>query len=166
MSQPQPIPLIIGIGNEYRCDDAAGLIVARRLKERLAESVNVLEQSGDGAALMGAWQGAKTVIIIDAVTSGAAPGTIHRFDANTRPIPKGDFRYSTHAFGVAEAIELSRALGEFPRSLGGYGIEGKNFAAWLVRLGIHSISLNPDTAIKTAFVIAEEEAAQARMRAA
>jgi hydrogenase maturation protease len=129
MSQPHSLPLIIGIGNEYRGDDAVGLIVARRLKGRLADSVKVLEQTGDGAALMDAWRGAETVIVIDAVASGAAPGVIHRFDANTRPIPKTAFRCSTHAFGVAEAIELSRALGEIPRSLVVYGIEGKNFAA-------------------------------------
>ena len=129
MSQPQSLPLIIGVGNEYRCDDAVGLIAARRLKERLADSVMVLEQNGDGAALIEAWRGSETVIIIDAVASGAAPGAIHRFDANTRPIPKGAFRCSTHVFGVAEAIELSRALGELPRSLVVYGIEGKNFAA-------------------------------------
>ena len=129
MSQPHSLPLIIGIGNEYRGDDAVGLIVARRLKERLTDSFAVLEQSGDGAALMEAWRGAETVIIIDAVTSGAAPGTIHRFDANTRTIPKSAFHCSTHAFGVAEAIELSRALGVFPRSLVVYGIEGKNFDA-------------------------------------
>src|SRR5262249_55198419 len=76
-----------------------------------------------------AWRGSETVIIIDAVMSGAAPGTIHRFDANIRRIPKGALRCSTHAFGVAEAIELSRALGEIPRSLTVCGIEGKNFAA-------------------------------------
>jgi hydrogenase maturation protease len=121
--------LIIGIGNEYRGDDAVGLIVARRLRGRLSDSVKVLEQTGDGAALMEAWRGAETVIVIDAVASGAAPGTIHRFDANMRPIPKEAFRCSTHAFGVAQAIDLSRALGEFPRSLVAHGIEGKNFAA-------------------------------------
>jgi hydrogenase maturation protease len=129
MSQPQSLPLIIGIGNEYRGDDAVGLVVARRLRERLVDSVKVLEHGGDGAALTEAWRGAETVIIIDAVASGAAPGAIHRFDANKRTIPKGAFRCSTHAFGVAEAIELSRALGELPRSLVVYGIEGKNFAA-------------------------------------
>ena len=129
MSQPHSLPLIIGIGNEYRGDDAVGLIVARRLKERLADSVIVLEQSGDGAALMEAWRGAETVIIIDAVMSGAAPGTIHRFDASAQPLPKGAFRCSTHAFGVAEAIELARALGDLPQRLVVYGIEGKNFAA-------------------------------------
>ena len=129
MSQPPFLKLIIGIGNEYRGDDAVGLIVARRLKDRLMDSVTVLEQGGDGVALMEAWRSAETVIVIDAVASGAAPGAIHRFDANTRPIPKNAFRCSTHAFGVAEAIELSRALDEFPRSLVVYGIEGKNFAA-------------------------------------
>jgi hydrogenase maturation protease len=120
--------LIIGVGNEYRGDDAVGLIVARRLKERLGDSVTILEQSGDGAALMEAWRGAETVIIIDAVMSGAAPGTIRRFDASAHLIPKGAFRCSTHACGVAEAIELARALCNFPQHLVIYGIEGKNFA--------------------------------------
>jgi hydrogenase maturation protease len=105
------------------------LIVARRLKGRLADSFTVLEQSGDGAALMEVLRGAETVIIIDAVMSGAAPGTIHRFEASAQPLPKDAFRCSTHAFGVAEAIELSRALSELPQSLVVYGIEGKNFAA-------------------------------------
>jgi len=129
MLQPHSLPLIFGIGNEYRGDDAGGLIVARLLKERLADSAIVIEQTGDGAALIEAWRGAETVIIIDAVMSGAAPGTIHRFDANARPILKDAFRCPTHAFGVAEAIELARALGELPRSLVVYGIEAKNFAA-------------------------------------
>jgi hydrogenase maturation protease len=129
MSQPPFLTLIIGIGSEYRGDDAAGLIVARWLKDRLAGSFTVLEQSGDGAALMEAWRGAETVIIIDALMSGAEPGTIHRLDAKTRPLPKDAFRCSTHAFGVAEAIELSRAMGGLPRSLIVYGIEGRNFAA-------------------------------------
>jgi hydrogenase maturation protease len=129
MSQQHSLPLIIGIGNEYRGDDAAGLIVARRLKERLADSAIVIEQSGDGAALMEAWGGAEMVIIIDAVMSGAAPGTIHRFAASVQPLQKDAFRCSTHAFGVAEAIELARALGKFPQHLVVYGIEGKNFAA-------------------------------------
>ena len=129
MSKPHSLPMIIGIGNEYRSDDAAGLIVARRLKERLAGAAIVFEQSGDGLALIEVWLGAEMVIIIDAMMSGEAPGTIHRLDANTQPIPKSYFRCSTHAFGVAEAIELARALGNFPQRLVVYGIEGKNFAA-------------------------------------
>ncbi len=129
MSSQQSRTLIIGVGNEYRCDDGAGLIVARRLKQQMRDDVTVLEQSGDGAALMEAWKGADTVILIDAVNSGTEAGTIHRLEAHAQPIPQRFFRYSTHAFSVAEAIELARALGELPGRLIVFGIEGKTFKA-------------------------------------
>ena len=121
--------LIIGLGNEYRGDDAVGLIVVRRLREAAPESVRVLEESGEGAALLESWQDADTVILIDAVHSGAKPGTIHRFDAHVQPIARKFFRFSTHAFGVAEAVELARALGRLPPRLIVYGVEGKTFEA-------------------------------------
>ncbi|MDZ7364038.1 MAG: hydrogenase maturation protease [candidate division KSB1 bacterium] len=122
-------PLVIGLGNEYRRDDAAGLIVARRLRERVPNEINIIEQSGEGAVLMEAWKKARRVIIIDAVHSGAAPGSIFRFEAHAQPLPTKFFHYSTHAFSVAEAIELARALKQLPSCLIVYGIEGKNFAA-------------------------------------
>lgn len=37
--------------------------------------------------------------------------------------------HSTHAFSVAEAIELARVLGQLPSSLIVYAIEGKNFSS-------------------------------------
>jgi len=121
--------LIIGLGNEYRRDDAVGLVVARRLREAAPESVLVLEETGEGASLLESWQDAHTVILIDAVQSGAAPGTVHRLDARAKPIAKKFFRFSTHAFGLAEAVELARALGRLPPRLIVYGIEGKRFEA-------------------------------------
>ncbi|MEP7355696.1 MAG: hydrogenase maturation protease [Anaerolineales bacterium] len=121
--------LIIGVGNEYRGDDAVGLAVARRAQAVVAAPVVVLEASGEGVALMDAWQGAGTVVVIDAVYSGGAPGTIYRFEAQTTTIPVRFFHYSTHAFSVAEAIELARALDRLPPRLILYGIEGKSFAA-------------------------------------
>ncbi|GAN35236.1 MAG: hydrogenase maturation protease [Candidatus Brocadia sp. AMX2] len=121
--------LIIGIGNAYRGDDAVGLHVAQCLKKQAHDHVHVIEESGEGASLMECWKDANSVILIDAVSSGAKPGTIHRLDAHTQPIPTNFFHYSTHAFGVAEAIELSRALNQMPRRLIVYGIEGKCFEA-------------------------------------
>lgn len=69
------------------------------------------------------------MILLDAVHSGSKPGTIHRLDAGSRPISKRFFHHSTHAFSVAEAIELARTLGELPPRLIVYAIEGGNFAA-------------------------------------
>jgi hydrogenase maturation protease len=122
-------PLVIGVGNAYRGDDAAGLLIARRVADVAPGAARVVEESGEGVALMEAWRGAPFVVLCDAVQSGAAPGTVHQLDPAREPVPTGFFRYSTHAFSVAEAIELARALGELPPRMRVYGIEGADFAA-------------------------------------
>jgi hydrogenase maturation protease len=69
------------------------------------------------------------VILVDAVYSGAEPGTVHRLEAHARPIPGSFFHRSTHAINVADAVELARSLGELPPRLVVYGIEGRSFEA-------------------------------------
>ena len=115
---------IIGIGNPDRSDDAAGVLVARRLREMGADAQ---EFTGDPLALIEAWNGSPEVIVIDTVVSGAAPGTITVWDAGTSPLPPERFCCSTHAFGAAEAVEIARALGRLPGKLVIYGIEGTRF---------------------------------------
>jgi hydrogenase maturation protease len=121
--------LLIGIGNEYRGDDGVGLVAARELQAKKLPHILVFECSGDGAELMEMWKSAATVILVDAVSSGAKPGTMYRLDALTQPIAASYSFPSTHAFGVAEAIGLARALYQLPPYLVIYAIEGKNFAA-------------------------------------
>jgi hydrogenase maturation protease len=127
---PAPALVVIGVGNPYRGDDAVGHEVVRRLGQELGacEQVRLLLESGEGTRLMAAWQGAETAMLIDAVWSGAEPGTVHRFDAVTQPIQGVWWRTSTHTFGVAEAIALARILQELPARLLVYGIEGGSFA--------------------------------------
>ena len=76
---------------------------------------------------MDAWRTASRVILIDAVYSGGTPGTIHRIDASVVPVPSKLLPYSTHAFGLADAIEMARALHELPAEVLIYGIEASNF---------------------------------------
>jgi len=120
--------LLIGIGNEYRCDDGAGLAAIRALKARELPDTVVIESPSDGAQLMELWKSAAKVILIDAVSSGGVPGAVYRFDAHSQPIPACLSFISTHAFGLAEAIELARALHLLPQYLVVYAIEGQNFA--------------------------------------
>ena len=130
---PENVPadsvLVIGIGNAFRRDDAVGLEVARRLRERTPAHIKVLEHGGEGARLMEVWQKARAVILVDAARSGAEPGTIHRIDGNLHPLTRNMFGDSTHAFSVAEAVELSRVLGRLPARLVVFGVEGSDYAA-------------------------------------
>lgn len=123
--------LIIGVGNAFRSDDAVGLVVAQRLRP-LLPGVPVVEATGEGAALLELWRDAERVILIDAVSSGALAGTIHRLEVHAQPLPSAFFRYSTHAFGVAEAIEMARVLQQLPSRFVVYGIEGQHYAAGTV----------------------------------
>lgn len=119
---------IIGIGNPYRRDDGAGRAVARRLRDEGLENVSITEETGEAAALMEAWRGAREVVLVDAVRSGSEPGAVFRFDATEEPLPEGYFKpVSTHAFSAAESIELARALDQLPSRVIVYGIEGKDF---------------------------------------
>jgi hydrogenase maturation protease len=120
---------IIGIGNDYRRDDAAGLEVLRRLKERGMDPAALAEHPGESVALLEAWRGAAAVILVDAVASGSPPGTVHRLEAGRQPLPARFFRGSTHAFSLADAVELGRALGRLPQRVIVYGIEGREFGA-------------------------------------
>jgi hydrogenase maturation protease len=111
--------LIIGCGNRQRGDDAAGILVAQRLRELgIAAETNL----GESADLLSAWNGADHVIIIDAVVSGAPVGTVHTWDGH-EPIASISSRASTHSLGVAEAIELARVLNRLPQRLEVYGVE-------------------------------------------
>lgn len=127
--QDRPQLIIIGIGNPFRGDDAAGVLAARLLKKSGLDSTTVMEHSGEAASLIDTWKGANAVILIDAVSSGAPPGTIHRFEPISNPLPAQIFQSSTHAFSLPQAIEMARALGNLPPRLMAFGIEGRNFQA-------------------------------------
>jgi hydrogenase maturation protease len=121
--------LVIGIGNEFGSDDALGLLAARELKARATEGCEILENDGSGIALIDCCSGARAIILIDASSSGAEPGSLRRFDATSQRLPATLSLHSSHAFGVAEAIELARVLRRLPPRLIVYAIEGSDFRA-------------------------------------
>jgi len=121
---------IIGCGNIDRGDDAAGLLVVRRLRAIGAEAfgVEVAEQSGGNLSLMDCWRGSEHVILVDATAPSGTPGQVRVWNSDTNPWPKDVFHCSTHAFGVNETVELARVLNRLPQTLLIYGIEGKQFS--------------------------------------
>lgn len=124
---PAPKVLVIGIGNAYRQDDGVGLVAARKLKNQRLCVFRVLEHHGEGADLMDSWEGVDTLILLDAVQSGAEAGSLHRWDASHQPLPAQAFLGSSHAFSLPQAIELARTLRKLPRRVIVYGVEGVSF---------------------------------------
>lgn len=119
--------LVIGIGNLFRNDDAVGRQVARKLRGRLPHAVRILECGGETTELMAAWELADCVLVIDALCSGEAVGNVRRIDVSQHVLPANLKQTSTHALGLAEAIELARALDLLPEKFIVFGIEGEDF---------------------------------------
>jgi len=125
---PKPRLKVIGVGNAWRGDDAAGLLVARRLQQDNLPGVKIVESLGTVSEVQDALRDAAGVIVVDAVYSGGPPGAIYRFDAHDAGMPVQSSRSnSSHGWGVAEALALGRLFQELPPFLIIYGIEGKNF---------------------------------------
>jgi len=114
---------IIGVGNLFRGDDAAGLLAAQRLKGLVQDRAEVIEAELAGLDVLDLMSGASAVILIDAARSGQPTGTIHRIDASADPISGDLFPHSTHVLNAVDAIEIGRALGLLPSRVILYGVE-------------------------------------------
>jgi hydrogenase maturation protease len=148
--------LIIGLGNPDRGDDGIGARVVGALAGRLPEGVKTVVRAGDMLALVEEWVGADAVICIDAAASMGAPGGIHRIDGHDRTLLPEPGLASSHAFGLAEAIALSQALGTAPPVLIVYAIEGRVFDI--------GAPLSTDVAAAVAEVAAQVLAEAVRLR--
>jgi hydrogenase maturation protease len=113
------------LGSPFRGDDAVGPAVAERLR---AAGAAVLDCADEPTRLLDLWDGVDTVVVVDALSSGAPAGTLHRIDAGQDgPLPRDLRLASTHAMGIADALELGRALGRAPRRVVVLGVEGECF---------------------------------------
>jgi hydrogenase maturation protease len=79
--------------------------------------------------LIDSFGGADIAFVVDAVSTTAPAGTVHRWDASEAPVPSRELRSSTHALGIGEALELARALGRLPSRTVVFGVEGTDFVA-------------------------------------
>lgn len=114
--------LVIGIGSPDRGDDGVGPVVAAEVARRSLPGVKVLADLTP-LDLLDAWAGARTVVLVDAVRTGDPPGTVTALDATVTRLPVGVGASSTHGFGLADVIEMSRSLGRVPERLVVVGVE-------------------------------------------
>ena len=125
-------PLVIGLGSPDRGDDAVGPLVARAISAAALPGVEVLEQE-DPTALVELCSGRDLVVVVDAVRSGAEPGSVVVLEvgAGAEPMSESSWRDTgrggTHAFGLGAAVELARALGRLPDRMVVVGVAAESF---------------------------------------
>lgn len=121
--------LVVGVGNEDRGDDGLGPLAARLLAQSWAAGppagVEVVHWTGDPLGLLDRLAGVERLVLIDAVVSGAEPGTTRRFGPDAPFARTGEA--STHGLGLAEALALGRALGRLPERVEVWGVEAGEF---------------------------------------
>ncbi|MFN8024541.1 MAG: hydrogenase maturation protease [Acidimicrobiales bacterium] len=111
--------IVVGVGNRDRGDDGVGPAVCDRVAV-LRPDLLVWVVEADPTSLAVRWTPGDRVVLVDAVVSGAVPGTVHELGVDAIPPTRPT---STHGLGVAELLALSTALGTLPRSLQLLGVE-------------------------------------------
>jgi hydrogenase maturation protease len=115
---------LIGVGAEDRGDDAAGLLVARRVRAVAPPGVEIVESSGDVGELVTLLADAERVILVDAAAGDGQPGAVEVVAAGAACRTRSR---STHGLGVAEALALAEALGTLPAVVRIYAVHGSEF---------------------------------------
>lgn len=101
--------LILGLGNPILSDDGVGLVVARRLFERIGgEGVDLIEAAASGLQTVQLLSGYDRAVIIDSTLDESMVGQARRLEAHdlvTYPL------LSSHGVGLGQAIRLAREVG-------------------------------------------------------
>ena len=129
MSDQAISAVIACIGNGLVADDAAGGVVCEALRAiGVPQGVRLEHLGTGGLSLLDCLDGESTLIVVDAVQLGAAPGTVHVLDWADVPTSRGA-AVSAHGIGVREAIDAGRQVypQRMPARVVLVGIEGACF---------------------------------------
>jgi hydrogenase maturation protease len=117
--------IAVGIGNLLRCDDGAGIHAINILSETTPQ-LDTYELALGSIDLIEEIKSYDRVYIIDAVKTGAEPGTIFRVNI-AEDSERPEISYS-HGVDLFTTLELAQTLypDEMPKDVIIYGIEAKN----------------------------------------
>lgn len=125
--------LVLGIGNLVMTDDGIGVRVVQLLAERyrFPEQVTVLDGGTLGLDLLPQISQAQRLLIIDAVETGAEPGTLIRLSGTEIPLALTT-RLSPHQMGLKDLLAVGSLLGQSPQEIVLWGVQPQT-----VELALH-----------------------------
>ena len=118
--------VVIGVGNTILSDDGAGVHAARRLESepRMPAGVTILDGGTLGLELIPYVSEASRVLFLDAVNTGAPPGTLTRMTgADLLGLAGGQ---NVHQLGVADLIAAMTLVSSKPQDIVVLGVQPAN----------------------------------------
>jgi hydrogenase maturation protease len=144
--------LVVGIGSTIRGDDGVGVHAARQLKLRDAlPDVDIIELGTAGLALLDFVEGYDRLIVLDAITSGASPGTVNVLTGND--VARAAHLGVGHEADLPTTLALGRRLArrQIPKEVVVVAVEASD---------LHSFSERLTPAVEAAIEPALAEVAQ------
>jgi len=118
--------LLLGLGNPLMADDGAGQELLSRLIPEASgwgPQVEFVDGGTQGLALMGAFEGRKAVVFLDAIALGDKPGAVHVLNGKEL-MGMGARRPTTaHEGSAAQILAALELLGETPKEIRMIGVE-------------------------------------------
>ncbi|WP_310452339.1 HyaD/HybD family hydrogenase maturation endopeptidase [Sulfuritalea sp.] len=111
--------LVLGIGNLLWADEGFGVRCVEKLSAewQLPESVTAMDGGTQGLYLLPYVQGARRLIVFDAIDYGLPPGTMKRVEGDEVPRFMGAKKMSLHQTGFQEVIAAAALTGQLPEQL-------------------------------------------------
>ncbi len=116
--------LILGVGNLLLADEGAGIRVIERLQEvyELPETVQALDGGTLGMDLLYYLEGTRCLLIVDAVETGDAPGTVIRLEGDDVPSQLST-KMSPHQMGVPDMLFAAKLRDLYPEKIVLLGVQ-------------------------------------------
>lgn len=114
-AQTRPCPtLVLGLGNILLRDEGVGVHVVQALEERaLPTDVELFDGATAGIDLLDTIADRRKVIVIDAISGSAEPGTVLRLSPADL-LPRETPSVSLHELGFLETLTIAGLIGAAP----------------------------------------------------
>jgi len=124
--------VVLGAGNPLMGDDGLGIEVLEAIAQKWVESHDIRFLDGGiwGMRLLPHIEDADRLLVIDAVRTGAAPGTLVRLEREEIPRHLRT-KISPHQIDLSEVFAVAELRGTFPREAVVLGIEPAQIDAYL-----------------------------------
>ena len=138
--------LILGVGNLLMSDEGLGVHVIKQLVRdyQLPEQVQVLDGGTLGMDLLYYLEGTENLLLVDAVETGKAPGTMVRLEGDQVPAFLS-IKISPHQLGVPDMLAAAKLKDVYPQRIVLWGVQPE-----LLEIGL---DLSPTVASKVKPII-------------